>query len=238
MLQLPEVKRALHAFPDEPLAVYRWNGRVGRIHELPAARKNKTVHPIAQIMARLAAEVEKTDDKLPQRIVIEQIAPAPMFQAPGIDNETVLERVRGWFDELRSKSVPEPINLTINNAPAVGGLQPSGGVEVHNYLDGKPIDDPEEDARKRALLVGDLSAILKSNQTTLTGELTEYLKANQAALTNELLDDLKHNQDVLAGDVLERLKKNVATQEQSAVIEKKTRTRGIMDAIRKLANGR
>jgi hypothetical protein len=121
MLELPEVQRALYAFPDEPLSIYRWNGRSGRIHELPVMRKNKTIHPIAQIMARLAAEVEKTDDKLPQRIVIEQIAPAPMFQAPGIDNETVLERVRGWFDELRGKLTPQPasqpVNVTVNNHP-------------------------------------------------------------------------------------------------------------------------
>lgn len=65
MLQLPEVQRALHAFPDEPISVYRWSAGRGKTYDLPVKTKRKTVHPIAQIMARLAAEIEhSTETKL------------------------------------------------------------------------------------------------------------------------------------------------------------------------------
>ena len=120
MLQLPEVQRAVHAFPDEPLAVYRWDGHKGRIRELPVSRKHKTVHPIAQIMARLAEKVEQDNERLPQRIVIEQVQPAPMFQAvaPEPINDKLLDKIRGWFDELRGKQAPpQPVNVTVNNHP-------------------------------------------------------------------------------------------------------------------------
>jgi hypothetical protein len=57
-------------------------------------------------------------------------------------------------------------------------------------------------------------------------------------LTSEVLADLKTNQDILAGEVLERLQINMAAQEQAATSEKKAKTRNILDAIRKLANGK
>ena len=118
MLQLPEVQRAVHAFPDEPLMVYRWDGHKGRVHELPVTRKHKTVHPIAKIMARLAEQVEQDTDKLPQRIVIEQVQSAPMFQAPAVDTNTLLDKIRGWFDNLHdNKQEPQPVNVTVNNHP-------------------------------------------------------------------------------------------------------------------------
>jgi hypothetical protein len=58
MLQYQEVQRAVRDFPDEPLAVYRWNGSTGRIVDLPMRNKRRTVHPIAKIMQRLAREID------------------------------------------------------------------------------------------------------------------------------------------------------------------------------------
>ena len=62
--------------------------------------------------------VESEGDKLPPRIVIEQVQPPPMFQAPAVDTDTLLDKIRGWFDALRdNKHEQQPVNVTVNNHP-------------------------------------------------------------------------------------------------------------------------
>jgi hypothetical protein len=146
------------------------------------------------------------------------------------------EIVKKSQEEVVEKASNQPISVTINTpAPLV---PQTSGVAVHNYLDGKPIDDPEEEARKRELLVGELSNVLKSNQAELTEELNNNLKKSQAELTDEVMDNLNHNQDVLAGNVLEHLKETIIAQSKAETVEKKIKSKSLLDAIRKLVNGK
>jgi hypothetical protein len=209
-LQMPEVQRALHDHPDEPLVEYHFDGRCGRIRELSIRRTHKTVHPIAEIMKRLAATVEAEDLRpLPPRVIIQE--------KPAEEKPSMMDWIRSEFQAIKAAIKPaEPMNLTINNPPAMPVSAQPASIQVQTYVDGKLINDPEEEARKQRILMDELSRIMKDNQNALTGELTEYLKANQKVLTSEVLADLKTNQDILAGEVLERLQINMAAQEQAA----------------------
>jgi hypothetical protein len=111
-LQVPEVQRALHEHPDEPLIEYHFDGRCGRIRELSIRRTHKTVHPIVEIMQRLAAQVEAEDLRpLPPRVIIQE--------KPVEDKPSMMDWIRSEFQAIKAVIKPtEPVNVTINNPPA------------------------------------------------------------------------------------------------------------------------
>jgi hypothetical protein len=115
MLQYPEVQRAIHDYPDDPLCVYRWNGRTGRIVELPVRNPRRTVHPVAVIMQRLAAQVEAELPPPAPRVIVREIpAPAPAEEKPTMRDWFALQ-----FQTLADKIKPvEPMQLTIHNHPS------------------------------------------------------------------------------------------------------------------------
>lgn len=245
VLEFVEVQQAISQFPDEPIVRYHWPD--GKLQTLYASGRDATprVYQLDKTMASSRQKRFGTDAPsipLVMAKLAEEVQRDNPVKLPGIDNfiSPVMqeEQKEGWlraeFRRLREAiqgHKAEPVQVTINNPP-------SPGVQVHNYLDGKPVLDPLEEQKKRQELVDDLTQIMQGNQATLTAQLTEYLKANQKELTQEVLDDLTKTQQTLAGDVLTKLQKDLAEKERITALQKKNETQSVVERLRRLTNGK
>jgi hypothetical protein len=160
MLQYPEVQRAMHDMPDEPLAVYRWDGSRGKIVNLPMRNTRRTVHPVAKIMRELAARVE-AEQPIAPRVIVHEIKPAPAVEEKPTMRDWMALQLQALAERVKPAE-PQPVNVTVNNPAPVA--QPNA-VEVHNYMDGQSLDAITAQVEAQRLLSDQLLETLKKIQS-------------------------------------------------------------------------